>query len=153
MLTEKQMQEIQNLKLRGYSINEIVTYFEERNLKPPTLPTIRKYYNMDTLPEVPNQNLQKDKAFDHEPFRSAIIEIIRNNCKKNYCISSVYDVLIECFIENGDHEALPGNEQTLRNYVHYLINNDIMTIQALSLELVLSLGGKYGNNDFIAKCL
>jgi hypothetical protein len=35
-------------------------------------------------------------------------------------ISSVYDVLIEKFVENGDHDAPPGNEQTLRNYVHYL---------------------------------
>ncbi len=26
----------------------------------------------------------------------------------------------ETFIENGDHEFLLGNEQTLCNYVHYL---------------------------------
>ena len=35
-------------------------------------------------------------------------------------ISSVYDLLEEKFIENGDFKALPGNEQTLRNYVRYL---------------------------------
>lgn len=126
MLTEKQMQEIQDLKLRGYSINEITKYYEERNLKTPTLPTIKKYYNMDTLPKEPNLKLEKEKAFDHDPFRSAIIEIIRNNCKKRHCISSVYDVLTECFIENGYYETLAGNEQTLRNYVHYLIDNGII---------------------------
>src|SRR6516162_3734183 len=98
MLKEKQMQEIQDLKLRGYSINEIVKYYEGQNQKPPSLPTIRKYYQMDAVPEVPNQNLVKDKAFDHEPYRSAIIEIIRNNNKSSYCVSSIHDVLIEKFI-------------------------------------------------------
>ncbi len=42
MLKEKQMQEIQDLKLRGYSINEIVRYYEGQGQKPPSLPTIRK---------------------------------------------------------------------------------------------------------------
>ena len=41
MLKEKQMQEIQDLKLRGYSMNEIVRYYEEKGQKPPSLPTIR----------------------------------------------------------------------------------------------------------------
>ena len=111
MLKEKQMQEIHDLKLRGYSINEIVKYYEVQSQKPPSLPTIRKYYQMDTVPEVPNQNLIKDRAFDHEPYRSAIIEIIRNNNKSSYCVSSIYDVLIEKFIEIGAAVSLPGNEQ------------------------------------------
>ena len=42
------------------------------------------------------------------------------------CISSIYDVLEERFIENGDYTELPGNEQTLRNYVHYLQDNGIV---------------------------
>jgi hypothetical protein len=41
-------------------------------------------------------------------------------------VSSVYDVLIEKFVENGDFECLPGNEQTLRNYVKYLIAKGIV---------------------------
>lgn len=126
MLTKKQMQEIQDLKLRGFSINEIVSYFEEQGKKAPSLPTIRKYYNMDVVPDVPNQNLMKDKAFDHEPFRSAVIEIVRNNSKKNYCVSSVYDVLIERFVESGNFGVLPGNEQTLRNYIRYLTDNGVI---------------------------
>ncbi len=120
MLKKKQMQEIQDLKLRGYSINEIIKYYEEQGQKPPSLPTLRKYYHMDTVPEVPNQNLAKDKAFAHEPYRSAIIEIIKNNNRGSYCASSIYDVLIERFVENGTAATLPGNEQTLRNYIHYL---------------------------------
>ena len=35
-------------------------------------------------------------------------------------MSSVYDVLEELFIESGQFERLPGNEQTLRNYIHHL---------------------------------
>jgi hypothetical protein len=38
----------------------------------------------------------------------------------------VYDVLLEKFVESGDHETLPGNEQTLRNYVHYLESKGII---------------------------
>ena len=48
------------------------------------------------------------------------------NNRKNLCISSVYDVLLEKFVEEGAMESLPGNEQTLRNYIHYLENNDIV---------------------------
>ena len=67
MLKEKQMQEIQDLKLRGYSINEIIRYYEGQGRKKPSLPTIRKYYQMDAVPEFPNRNLIKDKVFDQEP--------------------------------------------------------------------------------------
>ena len=84
MLKEKQMQEIQDLKLRGYSIGEIVRHYERQSLRPQSLPTIRKYYRMDAMPKTPNQNLLKDKAFDYEPYRSAIIEILRNNNKNSF---------------------------------------------------------------------
>lgn len=126
MLTTKMMQEIQDLKNRGYSINEIVVYYRENCRKAPTLPTIRKYYNMNSIPENPKQSFVKDKVFDYEPFRSAIIEILRNNSGDKYCISSVYDVLEEKFIENGAREVLPGNQQTLRNYVRHLRENSIV---------------------------
>lgn len=126
MLTEKQMQEIQDLKQRGYSINEILQHYEEQGRKPPSLPTIRKYYNLDAVPAEPGQNLMKEKAFDHEPFRTAIIEILRNISKKEFYVSSVYDVLSEKFIESGDFEHLPGNDQTLRNYIHHLTSAGII---------------------------
>ena len=127
MLTTAQMQEIQDLKLRGYTKSEIPAYYTAQGKKPPSMPTIRKYYDMDVLPDEPGAALQKDKVFDHEPFRSVIIEVMRNNAdNKHLCISSVYDVLEERFIENGDFTELPGNQQTLRNYVHYLRANDIV---------------------------
>ena len=53
MLTKQQMQEIQDLKLRGYTKTDIVTYFREQGLKPPSRPTINKYYDMDFMPEQP----------------------------------------------------------------------------------------------------
>ena len=120
MLAKTQMQEIQDLKLRGYTQAEIISYYECQGLKPPSRPTISKYFKMDVVPDNPGEKLAKDKAFDVEPFKATIIATIEANTDKDFCISSVYDLLEEKFIENGDYESLPGNEQTLRNYVHYL---------------------------------
>lgn len=136
MLKEKQMQGIKDLKLQGYTISEISQHYTESGLKPPSLPTIRKYFRMDVLPEKPNENLQKDKAFDREPFRSAILTILTNNKnKKNVCMSSVYDVLQEKFIESGNYSELPGNEQTLRNYIHYLNQNGMIAQSPKELRI------------------
>ena len=126
MLTVQQMQLIQNLKLQGYTKSEIIAYYTSQGLKPPSRPTLQKYYDMDVLPENPGEKLAKDKAFDAEPFRGTIIRILEANAGKDYCISSVYDVLCEKFIENGTCTELPGNEQTLRNYVHHLIDSGIV---------------------------
>ena len=128
MLSKESMQEIQDLKLRGYSQSEIVDYYVQRGEKPPSRPTIRKYYEMDAVPEEPGKKLEKDKAFDQEPFRSMIIEVLRNNASNSHmCVSSVYDVLEEKFIESGRYDSLPGNEQTLRNYVRYLKKHDVIS--------------------------
>ena len=89
MLDKKQMQEIQDLKLRGYTKAEILSYYIEQGLKPPSRPTISKYYDMDIIPEDPGVRLAKDKAFDVSPFREAIIAILESNSRKDYCISSV----------------------------------------------------------------
>lgn len=126
MLSKKQMQEIQDLKLRGYTKSEIVTYYQEQGIKPPTRPTINKYYDMNVVPDNPGARLAKDKAFDQEPFRSTIITVIETQANQNCCISSVFDVLLEKFVENGAYDSLPGNEQTLRNYVHYLEDNKLI---------------------------
>ncbi len=120
MLGKNQMQEIQDLKLRGYTQAEIIDYYNEQGIKPPSRPTIAKYFNMDVVPENPGEKLAKDKAFDVEPFRSTIIATVEANDGNDFCMSSVYDLLEEKFIENGEYDKLPGNEQTLRNYVHYL---------------------------------
>ena len=126
MLAKTQMQEIQDLKLRGYTKAEILKYYEEQGVKPPSRPTISKYYDMDVVPDNPGAKLSKEKVFDVSPFREAIIAILEDNNRNDFCISSVYDVLEEKFIENGDYESLPGNEQTLRNYVHFLERSGLL---------------------------
>lgn len=120
MLAKNQMQEIQDLKLRGYTQSEIIYYYKDQGVKPPSRPTISKYFKMDVVPENPGNKLAKDKAFDNEPFRATIIATVEANSNKDFCISSVYDLLEEKFVDSGDFDKLPGNEQTLRNYVHYL---------------------------------
>lgn len=95
MLSKEQMQEIQNLKLRGYTKSEIATYYQEQGIKPPTRPTINKYYDMNVVPNNPGARRAKDKAFDQEPFRSTIIAVILTEANRNCSISSVYDVLTE----------------------------------------------------------
>jgi hypothetical protein len=112
------MQEIQDLKVRGYSVNEIAKHYQRSGGVAPSLPTIRKYYRMDAVPTEPNQNLQKEKAFDREPYRGAVMAVLAEN--EGCCASSVYDVLVERYVESGAVAALPGNEQTLRNYIRYL---------------------------------
>jgi len=126
MLAKQQMQEIQNLKLLGYTKADILAYYTSQGMKPPSRPTLQKYYDMDVVPDNPGEKLAKDKAFDVSPFREAIISILESNSKKDYCMSSVYDVLCEKFIENGTYTELPGNEQTLRNYARYLEENGMI---------------------------
>ena len=68
MLKRQQMQEIQDLKLRGYIQTEILQYFIDQGLTPPSRQTISKYYKMDVIPDNPGEKLAKDKVFDVEPF-------------------------------------------------------------------------------------
>ena len=67
------------------------------------MPTIRKNFEMDVIPDNPEEELEKLKDFDVEPFRSEIIKLFENNRDNSkLCISAVYDFLEERFIENGD---------------------------------------------------
>ena len=119
MVPIKMMQEILDLKSKGFSPNEIFEYLKDRYPKSPTKRTILKYYNMDSVPDNPGAALEKDKAFDREPFRGTILRVMET-LPKGYYISSVYDVLMEKFVESGEYRSLPGNQQTLRNYIHHL---------------------------------
>ena len=119
------MEEILALKESGYSIQEVIAHFEREGQKAPSKPTLRKYYQIRGIPEDPFAQYAKDKVFDHAPYREVIIEILRN-CKDTYCVSSVYDVLEEKFVDSGMYEKLPGNEQTLRNYIKYLTEKNIV---------------------------
>ena len=119
MLSKMLVQEIQDLKDGGYALGEVIQHLKKRyGAKAPSIPTVRKYYDMDGVPDDLHAKTAKERAFDRPPFREAIVEILENNPK---CyMSSVYDVLVEKYVDTGEFDALPGNEQTLRNFIHFL---------------------------------
>jgi len=121
MLEREKMQEIIDMKLKGYSINEIIAHYEGKPGSAPSRPTIRKYYNMDAIPEDLGAALTKEKVYDAEPWKSGILAILKNN--PGCYSSSVYDVLAERFVEGGGYESLPGSERTLRTYIQHLISS------------------------------
>lgn len=118
MIQDKMIDEIQELKLSGFTVQEVYDDLKRRHRKVPHIKTVRKYYNMDAAPEDNHAKVSKQMAFDVQPFRDAVVEIVaRNpNCK----MSSVYDVLVEKYVDSGEFERLPGNEQTLRRFIHKL---------------------------------
>lgn len=118
MIRGNTIREVQELKLASYTPVEAHAELAKRHKKEPTIKTVRKHYNMDYIPEDTHAKLRKQMAFDREPLCSAIVEII--NPSPDCHMSSVYDVLVEKFVENGDLESPPGNGQALRNFIHRL---------------------------------
>jgi transposase len=110
------------MKMKGYSINEIIAHYEGNQGKAPSRPTIRKYFNMNSIPGDVGAKLAKEKAFDAEPWKSFKITVLSNNQSK-YCSSSVYDVMMERFVESGEYTEMPGSERTLRTYVQHLVRS------------------------------
>lgn len=111
------------LKRQGIAQSDIAQVLRNMNLKPPSAPTIRKYYNMDDAPSASQlaSPYQKDKAFDDPACREIIISTLQANCNnKQFRVSSLYDLLEELLVDTGKRQSLPGNQQTLRNYCAYL---------------------------------
>ena len=103
MVTKTQMQQIQDLKLIGYT--KRITSAIMKHAAKSCHPTISKYYDMDVIPEDRGTKLAKPKTFDAEHFRSTILLILEKK-RERFCMSSVYDVLEEKFIENGSYDKL-----------------------------------------------
>ena len=101
MIKQMIIEEVIGLRDSGYSIGEVIRHFESSGEKPPSKPTLRKYFQLSEVPDDLSAKLVKDKAFDQPAFRDVIIKVIRN-CRSKYCISSVYDVLMEKFVDSGD---------------------------------------------------
>ena len=60
------VQEIQDLKQGGYSLNEVRDHLVGKmGKRAPSMPTIRKYYNMDGVPEDLHARTAKPHAFDY----------------------------------------------------------------------------------------
>ncbi len=112
MIREKMYEKIQTFKRLGYSKSEIAS---EMEIDPKT---VARYYAMD---ERDFRSYQKEQMFQDkvlEKYEKDILKVYEKNEFKKLNMSSVYDYLEEKY---GD---LPGNEQTLRNYISYLIQTD-----------------------------
>lgn len=109
MVRKKMYKRIQKLKKNGQSKKKISKLL---SLDPAT---VRKYFSMH--PEEYNKYqadmLERKKAF--EAFEQEILEVYKLNDFKKLNMSAVYDYLEEKL------DSLPGNEQTLRDYIHYLM--------------------------------
>lgn len=82
MLAKTLIQEIEDLKLRDYTKSVFYGHYRSQGIKPPSRPTISKYYDMDVVPDNLGVNLSKDKAFDVSPFREAIKMFLESNKRK-----------------------------------------------------------------------
>ncbi len=119
--TTEKMKLIYELKRMGIPQSEVAQAFKTRGVKPPSQPTIRKYYNMEESVSTEHMTTvyAKEKAFNEPHCRKLIIRTLTVNGPK-IPISSVYDLLQEQLVDTGTLATLPGNEQTLRNYCRYL---------------------------------
>ena len=112
------MEEVHELKLSGFTLGETHDEPKRRHIKVSAEKTVRKYYDMDAAPGDDHADVRKDMAFSHEPFASAILDILELN--PDCYMSSVYDVLVERLVEGGAVDRMPGNEQTPRNHIRRL---------------------------------
>jgi hypothetical protein len=112
MIDKAMFKEVQAFKRQGYSKGAIGRALE---LDPKT---VAKYFAMEEedFRAYRQEHLFRDKAFDR--FRGEILEVYAANDFRGVQVSSVYDYLEE------KYGVLPGNEQTLRNYIGYLIGTD-----------------------------
>jgi len=116
MIREKMYKKIQKYKRKGYSKTEIITVLG----KDPK--TVAKYYALDEkgFRSYRREHMFRDKAL--EDYEKDILEVYETNEFAKLNMSSVYDYLEE---RRGE---LPASEQTLRNYVSYLIQTDKLTL-------------------------
>ena len=117
MIDKTMFREVQAFKRQGYSKGAIGRALE---LDPKT---VAKYFAMgeEAFRAYRQEHLFRDKAFDR--FRSEILEVYEANGFRRLQASSVYDYLEE---KRG---TLPGNEQTLRNYIGYLIETASLRLE------------------------
>lgn len=118
MIRDRMIEEIQEPRLSGLAPDDTYDELRRRHRKVPSIKTVRKYHDMDAAPDDNHARVRKHAAFDVEPLRSAIVEAVAPD--PGCDMSSACDVLQERFVDTGEIEALPGNEQTLRNFIHRL---------------------------------
>lgn len=112
MIKEKMYEKVQLFKRQGYSISEISSDME---IDPKTA---AKYYAMDgrQFKAYRKKHMFRDKVF--EEYEKDILKVYQMNEFQRINMSAVYDYLQE------KYGTLLGSEQTLRNYIDYLITTD-----------------------------
>ncbi|MBT9147381.1 MAG: hypothetical protein DDT32_01135 [Syntrophomonadaceae bacterium] len=117
MKKEKMYKQIQTFKRQGYSSKEIALRLA---IDPKTT---AKYYAMEEseFKSYRRELMFRDKVL--EEYEQDILELYEKNEFLKLNMSSVYDYLEERY------GTLPGNEQTLRNYLSYLIQTDKLRLE------------------------
>ena len=109
--------QVQAFKRQGHSKKEIAAAL---GMDPKT---VAKYYSMEErdFRSYRQQHMFRDKRL--EAYEKDILEVYETNEFKRLNMSAVYDYLEERY------GSLPGNEQTLRNYLNYLIQTDKLRLE------------------------
>ena len=131
MVKRETAEKIQELKHEGHTVPQIVIILKKEGIIP-SEPTIYKYYKMPFLPDDLNAKLHKKMVFDQEPWKSTIISTLEGFTESDVVyVTSIYDILIEIYIEPDDseYEELPGCLRTLQNYVKYLLEAGLVHFQ------------------------
>jgi len=117
MIREKMYKQVQAFKRQGHSKKEIAAAL---GMDPKT---VAKYYSMEErdFRSYRQQHMFRDKRL--EAYEKDILEVYETNEFKRLNMSAVYDYLEERY------GSLPGNEQTLRNYLNYLIQTDKLRLE------------------------
>ena len=117
MIREKMYEKVQLFKRQGYSRSEISSDLE---IDPKT---VAKYYAMDgrEFKTYQRGHIFRDRVF--EEYEKDILEVYQMNEFSKLNMSAVYDYLEE------KYGTLIGNEQTLRNYIGYLITTDKLRLK------------------------
>ena len=116
MIREKMYEKVQLFKRLGYSRSKISSDLE---IDPKTA---AKYYAMDEreFKTYRREHMFRDKVL--EEYEKDILEVYKMNEFHRLNMSAVYDYLEE------KYGPLAANEQTLRNYIDYLIKTDKLSL-------------------------
>lgn len=117
MITKKMYRQIQAFKRSGQSKKEIARCL---NIDPKT---VARYYTMaeKDYRTYRRERLYREKAF--KDYEQEILEVYARNDNHRLNMASVYDYLEERY------GRLPGNEQTLRNFIGHLIECNKLIIK------------------------
>jgi len=117
MISKAMFKQVQAFRRQGLTRAAIVKALE---LDPRT---VAKYYAMgeESWRAYRQEHLFRDKLFDG--YRQEILEVYEANGFRKLAMAAVYDYLEE------RHGALPANEQSLRNYIGYLIRTEALKLE------------------------